>query len=266
MAYAVVGSNLIGDPDFNWTVDVYVTVPEGGRLDAVAGNGDVEKMITSTGLFYQSAYGGPLSTDINPTFYEFEPALEFDSRVTIGAIDSTGNPFDANNLGSVGIDWTDFENGFGVSSENGLWYVLPSEEQGESRSFTGSDCQEQNGVLVARLTTFGEDSEIQFQALLQGRDASSNSWQETVSLSFGYEATEDCNQNGVSDACDIANGTSSDSDGDGVPDECVAVCAGDYDGNGQTDIDDILFVIGGWTNPYNIEDLLSVLDDYGCGG
>ena len=84
--------------------------------------------------------------------------------MTIGAIDSSGNPFDSNNLGSVGIDWTDFENGFGVSSQNGLWYVLPSEEQGVARAFTGSDCQEQSGVLVARLTTFGADSEIQFQA------------------------------------------------------------------------------------------------------
>ena len=266
VAYAVRGSNLVSDSEFNWTVDVYITVPEGGRLDAVAGNDEVEKMITSTGLFYQSSFGGPLSTDVNPAFYEFEPDLEFDSRVTIGAIDSSGDPFGANNLGSVGIDWTDFESGYGVSSVNGLWYVLPSEEQGEGRAFTGSDCQEQNGVLVARLTTFGEDSQIQFQALLQGRDASSDPWQETVNLTFGYEATSDCNGNGISDTCDIANGTSSDSDGDGVPDECGSDCVGDYDGNNQTNIDDILLVIGNWGSPYNVEDLLSVLDNFGCGG
>lgn len=30
----------------------------------------------------------------------------------------------------------------------------------------------------------------------------------------------DCNGNGIEDAIDIANGTSSDLDGDGVPDEC----------------------------------------------
>ena len=74
------------------------------------------------------------------------------------------------------------------------------------------------------------------------------------------------NGNGISDTCDIANGTSSDSDGDGVPDECGSDCVGDYDGNNQTNIDDILLVIGNWGSPYNVEDLLSVLDNFGCGG
>jgi len=35
-----------------------------------------------------------------------------------------------------------------------------------------------------------------------------------------YETGFDCNANGVADACDILNGTSTDLDGDGVPDEC----------------------------------------------
>lgn len=33
-------------------------------------------------------------------------------------------------------------------------------------------------------------------------------------------AQHDCNQNGVGDVCDIAGGTSSDTDGNGIPDEC----------------------------------------------
>ncbi|MCH2132863.1 MAG: M12 family metallo-peptidase [Phycisphaerales bacterium] len=266
VAHAVVGSNRIDDPEFNWTVDVYISLPAGNRVDAVAGNSGTQKLITSSGLFYQDDFGGPMSTDINPAFYEFAPGLEWDSRVTIGAIDSTGAPFASNELGSVGIDWTDFENGLGLAVDNGLWYILPSEEQGEAQAFTGTDCQERNGVLVARLTTFGESSVIQFEGLVQGSDASGESWQETVDLSFGYTETLDCNLNGVSDTCDIANGSSSDSNGNGVPDECESGCAGDYDGNGQTNIDDILTVIGDWGNPYTVEDLLAVLDDYGCSG
>lgn len=35
-----------------------------------------------------------------------------------------------------------------------------------------------------------------------------------------YETGFDCNANGVSDACDIALGSSNDGDGDGLPDEC----------------------------------------------
>ncbi|MCP4246072.1 MAG: right-handed parallel beta-helix repeat-containing protein, partial [bacterium] len=43
-----------------------------------------------------------------------------------------------------------------------------------------------------------------------------------------YEFDTDCNQNGVIDADDIANGTSADSNGNGVPDECEA-CLVDND-------------------------------------
>ena len=46
----------------------------------------------------------------------------------------------------------------------------------------------------------------------------------------------DCNQNGRSDACDIATlGSSLDTDGNGRPDEC---CAADIDDNGYVNGDD----------------------------
>jgi len=260
------GTDLVDDPQFNWTVDVYAVLEEGARLDAVAGNEQQTKVITSSGLFYQDGYGGPRSTDVNPAFYDLAPGLQWDSRVTIGCLDSTGAPFSSNGLGDIGIDWTDFENGLGLSVSNGTWYVLPSDPQGDAQSFVSQDCQARHGVLIARLTTFGADSQVQVSALLQGRDASNQSWQSTVDTSFGYEQTSDCNANGLSDACDIANGTSADSNGNGVPDECEGGCDGDYDGNGLTNIDDILVVISGWGNPYSVEDLLAVLDDYGCGG
>ena len=121
-------------------------------------------------------------------------------------------------------------------------------------------------MLVARLTTFGESSQIQFQALVQGRDSGDQAWQEQLNMTFGYEATADCNSNGVSDTCDIANGTSSDSNGNGIPDECEGTCSGDYTNDGQTNIEDLLAIIDGWGNPYTVEDLLTVLDDYGCDG
>lgn len=56
---------------------------------------------------------------------------------------------------------------------------------------------------------------------------------------------QDCNGNGLHDACDIADGTSMDSDGDGVPDECV-VCRSDLDGDGSVGIVDFLILLGGW--------------------
>jgi hypothetical protein len=56
--------------------------------------------------------------------------------------------------------------------------------------------------------------------------------------------TADCNGNGIADRCDIDSGSSLDSDDDGVPDECE--CVGDVDGNGVTDVDDLIAIIVAW--------------------
>lgn len=51
----------------------------------------------------------------------------------------------------------------------------------------------------------------------------------------------DCNDNGVLDECDIADGTSQDSHNDGIPDECQS-CKGDANGDGTVDPLDSGFV------------------------
>jgi hypothetical protein len=48
----------------------------------------------------------------------------------------------------------------------------------------------------------------------------------------------DCNQNGVDDAIDIADGTSLDCNATGVPDECETCIGGDFDGSGVVDLAD----------------------------
>lgn len=48
----------------------------------------------------------------------------------------------------------------------------------------------------------------------------------------------DCNANGSADAQDISTGTSLDTDGDGVPNECESDCPSDFDGSGFVDTDD----------------------------
>ena len=273
MHHAIVGTNLVSGSQDTWTVDIFAAVGQGSRVDAIAGNTLQQKVLSSSAGFYQNDSGGPVSLDVNPNFYQFVPDLEWDSRVTIGALDQSGNPFGANNLGSVGIDWTNFENGGTLAVDNGTWYVLPTEPQGEAQLFTSQDCSEQQGVLIARLTAFELDSTISFEALIQGRDGGGNTWQDTASYSFGYEATADCNENGVSDTCDIANGFSQDQDGNGVPDECDSGCPGDVDGDGDVDVDDILLALGNFggsgqgdvdgDNDIDVDDLLAILGDFG---
>ncbi len=54
----------------------------------------------------------------------------------------------------------------------------------------------------------------------------------------------DCNSNQIDDGCDITDGTSLDTNGNGIPDECE--CPGDIDGDGMVGITDFLSVLGLW--------------------
>ncbi|MBG79469.1 MAG: hypothetical protein CMJ39_02020 [Phycisphaerae bacterium] len=274
--HRIVGGSMLSTGEPSWTVDVFAAVAEGDRVEAVAGNSLQQKMISSTYGFYQDSYGGPTSKDINPAFYPFAPDLHLDSRVTIGALDMTGDPFDGNNLGDVGINWDIFESGGDLSVGNGTWYVLADDEQGASQPFISQDCSEQHGVRIARLTAMGLDSTIMVEALVQGRDLAGEPWQDLVDYTFTYEEIQDCNGNQVSDTCDIANGYSQDQDGNGIPDECDNVCEGDVDGDADADVDDLLLVIGSYgmsgddldadldgDGDVDVDDLLSMLNYFG---
>jgi len=59
----------------------------------------------------------------------------------------------------------------------------------------------------------------------------------------------DCNGNGIDDAADIASGTSSDANLDGVPDECAPPCPelfirGDTNADGGLDLSDAITILG----------------------
>ncbi len=246
----------------DWTVDIWAVLPEGWRVDAVAGTQGQPKTISCNTPLYQDAYGGPTSADINPAFYDLVPSLRWDSRVTIGAIDASGDPYPENVLQTIGIDWTPFENGGDLSVTDGTWFVLPTDGQGEVIEFTSGDCDVQHGVLLARLTPTGQNAMVTFEALLQGRNAEGNNWQASVSHDVSWSATQDCNANGVPDTCDIANGTSDDANGDGIPDECAS-CPGDYTGDGEVTVDDVLAVISGFGGEYGVDDLLTTLAFFG---
>ncbi|MFM7135435.1 MAG: hypothetical protein ACKO0W_14100 [Planctomycetota bacterium] len=62
------------------------------------------------------------------------------------------------------------------------------------------------------------------------------------------EGSNDCNENGIPDDCDIADGTSSDADKDGRPDECdqSSACGADLDGDGTVGAQDLAALLAGW--------------------
>ena len=45
---------------------------------------------------------------------------------------------------------------------------------------------------------------------------------------------------------------------------CVPTCSGDVNANGAVDIQDLLDVINGFGLDYGIDDLLTVISDFGC--
>ncbi|MGA0172197.1 MAG: right-handed parallel beta-helix repeat-containing protein [Phycisphaerales bacterium] len=62
-----------------------------------------------------------------------------------------------------------------------------------------------------------------------------------------YGSSGDCNVNGRPDDCDIADGTLSDVDRDGVPDECErTACRGDLDDSGDVDGLDLAILFASW--------------------
>jgi hypothetical protein len=75
----------------------------------------------------------------------------------------------------------------------------------------------------------------------------------------------DCNGNGLEDAFDIAAGTSTDCDLDGVPDECqIAAGAADCDGNGILDGCEIAADPGADANGNGVLDLCEEVGDRYC--
>ena len=247
--YRVVATNAVAG-DFNWTIEIYVVLNSDERLDAVAGDGMNDKRLASSGTFYQNPFGGPTSDAINPLLFDSFPSLEYDSWVTVGAMDSTGYPYDNNALLNIGIDWTDFEeNGGDVYTDNGVWFVTPDDSQGTPLLFTNQNCEEKYGVLVARVTTFDQTASVFMGALFQGKDNADNTWQATDEITIWYPELTDCNDNGIEDACDILNGTSADDNGNGIPDECEFP---DCNGNGIDDLEDIA---NGTSDDCNLNDV-----------
>ncbi|MDP7070862.1 MAG: M12 family metallo-peptidase [Phycisphaerales bacterium] len=264
VAWKVVGTNLADTTEDTWTVDMYAMLGDGERIDAVAGNSLQQKTVTSTEGFWQNAYGGPTSQEVNPAFYDLVPDLVYDSRVTIGALDSSGDPFGSNELNNIGIDFTNFENGGSISADNGTWFVLPTDPQGAAQPVVTDDCQVGYGVLIGRLTAYGHSSEVMVEALFQGRNAVDITWQATGGTTATLGNWADCNANGTNDACDISGGTSEDANGNGIPDECESSCAWDLNGDGATTVDDLLALIGAFGTTYDVDDLLGLLAEFGC--
>jgi len=143
--------------DGTWTAQIFANFSAAtDELDAVFGDAQNGLLIESSNGFYQNALGGATSADINPALIPLFPSLALDSWVTIGLEDNVGN-----NMLNIGIDFSDFEAGGSIVSDNGSWFATPDDAQ----VLAGADLR----VMVGQFTMYGEDSNVSGVLNLQGK-------------------------------------------------------------------------------------------------
>ena len=143
--------------DGTWTAQIYANFSAAtDELDAVFGDAQNALSISTSGSFYQNALGGATSTSINPALIPLFPSLALDSWVTIGRIDQTDNA-----LLNIGIDFSGFEAGGSISTDNGSWFATPDDPQ----VLAGADLR----VLVGQFTMMGMDDNVSGVLNLQGK-------------------------------------------------------------------------------------------------
>ena len=243
------------------------TVNTNTAVIGMYGNSANPMVINAVGGFWQSPYGGDLAAEIPCDLSSALPTAKYDSWFTIGL------PCAAANLAQNGsLDLSGFNSGGGINDNDGIIFVTPNAPQG----IAGNSKR----VLLAQLTTKSAVFPTGFVDILGRAGGSTASWiashqqipapalvdcnnngeHDAFDIALGVSldcdqsgvpdtceypsASTDCNSNGIADLCDTISGFSSDKNGNHVPDECE--CSGDVDGNGHTDVDDLIDVLVAW--------------------
>ena len=171
-----------------WTaLRMHAMLPSAGdRVLAVGGEG-IPTLISTTGTFYQSPFGGPVSTDnnLNETLFD-----ELDSWVTIG-LDGPATGGGQENPEFFGNDFWSmlFEFGediFLSSSQDHGWQVSSS----ASNALPEAD----GSVLLGQFTTDGTfQAQVHLQVLFEGAESPTNLLLSYDAPSCGCMDSEACN-------------------------------------------------------------------------
>lgn len=167
------------DPPETWTARVFAVMQEGDSLLDVYGTTEHNMFWAAESQFYQNAFGGPTSLEIDPADFGALPDLAYDSWVTIGADSMDNNVLSVNN-----VTFGAFEQGSVLFANNGGWSVTDASGQGLAEE--GPDGQWR--VLIAQLTLFGPPStSIIGQVNLSGSAAGGGSWtEEGISFELNF--------------------------------------------------------------------------------
>ena len=116
---------------------------EGDVIDAVFGDGQDYLEVSSTAPFFQHERGGNSANELQRSDVQTVDGLKYDSWVTIGYEDNYMNA-----LTAFLMDFSEFEQGARLYTDNGAWFVTPDMRQAAA----GPDGK----LLLMQLTTEGE--------------------------------------------------------------------------------------------------------------
>ena len=136
---------------------IYVDVLAGDQLNAVYGDDVTTLSIGSDNGFYQNAFGNHSVSGMNPALFGVFPSLLNDSYVTIGLETNVGNA-----MLDIGIDWTSFNAGGSIWTDNGSWFATPDDAQ----------VYEIDGKIMIMQLTMDEAESFSFEINLQGKNGS----------------------------------------------------------------------------------------------
>ena len=144
--------------DGTWTSRIYANFSaETDELDAVYGDGNHDLLVTSTDGFFNATGTGASAMDNNEAFWSIFPSMEWDSMVSIGMTHSASG----GTMSNIGIDFTDFNAGGDISTNNGSWYSTPD----QPNVLAGADMR----VLLGQFTMYGLGSSVSGVLNLQGK-------------------------------------------------------------------------------------------------
>lgn len=149
---------------FGDTYLIYADVDAGSQLNAVYGDDNVTLNIEGTSAFYQNAFGGPTVASMNPAFFPIFPSLVYDSFVTIGLVTNVGNA-----MLDIGIDFTDFNAGGAIMTNNGSWFATPDDAQ----------VYEVDGKVLIGQFTVADGEGVSGTINMQGKNADGSNWSAT---------------------------------------------------------------------------------------
>ena len=140
---------------------IYADVDAGSQLNAVYGDDNVALNIEGTSAFYQNAFGGATVASMNPAFFPVFPSMVYDSFVTIGLVTNVGNA-----MLDIGVDFTNFEAGGAIWTDNGSWFATPDDSQ----------VYEVVGKVLIGQFTVADGEGVSGTINMQGKNADGSNW------------------------------------------------------------------------------------------